>query len=575
MEDLGVLEEHEPLRRCGPPHRERHKAGTRDAAARIVDVARRVRDASGAGDTPENPGRSISARALVNTDLTYASRLWGALGADLWPVRLSRRLETLAAEAPSRTSSRAGDGVFADARDAVDRLSALATIRWARHAEEWRLFPRATHVTALDRRFGAELTHEDLTGEAESSRRAAKRAAKEAEEEAAKEAAKEVAKEAAKEAEALRVAARRRRFKPELRTTNLGYLADLAARRRVRVRRDVTRERVDALRALERTVGEEKRRAWATWNVTRCSRADALAIAAEDEKKGRARDATGDGSSSGALSRGERVFHARASTKQNSSRDFPGSDVHPAPFAWPTAPTAAEQRAHPKRPHGARLAQLEEPWEEEHAYPRFEKGFFAASRADPGWKGAGEKSFAREKTFGRSRPPFKVEASASTRAFGPPEYFTTVHLYGDDLIAERRAAAEAERAEWRSKIVVDDARGARAGVPIRNEPSQLDRHRSILHGPARKIGISGKYVRGAESPPPVSMYLDEPPSAALGYTNLEELFTTSLRADMSDATKFTAGPGRDFAKTGLSTRSLVHTGRRGEVGKVGKPARGR
>ena len=37
--------------------------GTRDAAARIVDVARRVRDASGAGDTPENPGRSIS-RAL-------------------------------------------------------------------------------------------------------------------------------------------------------------------------------------------------------------------------------------------------------------------------------------------------------------------------------------------------------------------------------------------------------------------------------------------------------------------------------------------------------------------------------
>jgi len=82
-------------------------------------------------------------------------------------------------------------------------------------------------------------------------------------------------------------------------------------------------------------------------------------------------------------------------------------------------------------------------------------------------------------------------------------------------------------------------------------------------------------VRGAESPPPVSMYLDEPPSVALGSTNLEELFTTSLRADMSDATKFTAGPGRDFAKTGLSTRSLVHTGRRGEVGKVGKPARGR
>ena len=559
--------------------------GTPDAMTRVVAIARRVAgraasksSSSSSSSSDRNLDHRSNFHALVNTELTYASRLWGALGADLWPVKLSRRLATLAADA----SSRAGDGVSADVRDAVDRLRALATIRWARHAEEWRLFPRATHLTALDRRFGAELTNEDLTGEIESARRAARTAAeKEAAAEAEREALRAAAAAAA-EAEALRVAARRRRFKPDLCMSNPGYLADLATRRRVRVRRDVTRERVDALRALERTVGEEKRRAWATWNVTRCSRADALAIAAKEKEEvedetarerehGRARDAAGDGSSSSS----RRRFRASPSRP---SRDFPGSDVHPAPFAWPVAPTAAEQRAHPKRPHDYRLAQLEEPWEEEHAYPRFEKGFFAASRAGgPGLRGPGPGRRRRgEKPGGeKSRPPFKVEASASSGVFGRPEYFTTVHLYGDDLIAERRAAAAAERAEWRSKIVVDDPRGARAGLPIRKEPSQADRHRSILHGPARKLGVTGKYVRGAESPPPVSMYLDEPPSTALGSTNLEELFTTSLRADMSDAARFTAGPGRDFAKSGLSTKSLVHTGRRGEVGKVAKPAAAR
>ena len=47
--------------------------GTRDAAARIVDVASLVRDAA----EPVTLRVGRSPRALVNTDLTYASRLWG------------------------------------------------------------------------------------------------------------------------------------------------------------------------------------------------------------------------------------------------------------------------------------------------------------------------------------------------------------------------------------------------------------------------------------------------------------------------------------------------------------------
>ena len=486
---------------------------------------------------------------------------------------MAREIIAATRDAGGGRASRAGDGVSADVRDAVDRLRALATIRWARHAEEWRLFPRATHLTALDRRFGAELTNEDLTGEVESARRAARTAAeKEAAAEAEREALRAAAAAAA-EAEALRVAARRRRFKPDLCMSNPGYLADPPAR----------------VRGARRTDADARRR----WNepsggeTTRVGDVERHAV----QSRGRPRDRReGKGEGEGGRRNGARARRGGAGSssrrggfarRRETVADFPGSDVHPAPFAWPAAPTAAEQRAHPKRLHDYRLAQLEEPWEEEHAYPRFEKGFFAASRAGPGPRGPapapgpGRRRRGEKPGGEKSRPPFKVEASTSSGVFGRPEYFTTVHLYGDDLVAERRAAEAAERAEWRSKVVVDDPRGARAGLPIRKEPSQADRHRSILHGPARKLGVTGKYVRGAESPPPVSMYLDEPPSTALGSTNLEELFTTSLRADMSDAARFTAGPGRDFVKWVVHEESGAHgaKGGGGEGGEAGGGAR--
>jgi hypothetical protein len=53
--------------------------GTEDVMARIVDVGRRAVGVDGN-------------HVLMNTELTYVSRIYATLGADLWPIKLSAPL---------------------------------------------------------------------------------------------------------------------------------------------------------------------------------------------------------------------------------------------------------------------------------------------------------------------------------------------------------------------------------------------------------------------------------------------------------------------------------------------------
>jgi hypothetical protein len=146
-----------------------------------------------------------------------------------------------------------------------------------------------------------------------------------------------------------------------------------------------------------------------------------------------------------------------------------------------------------------------------------------------------------------------------------------VHLYGDDLIAEKAAHAEAEKAAWRAKVVVDDARMA-LELPIRKRSSALDKTRSMLADEPRKLGVTERFTRGMPtgSGGVISMFLDEPPIETRGLS-LDETFNRSLRADTTERrAAFTAGPGRDFKRVGVGSRSLVHTNRVAEVGKSGR-----
>jgi hypothetical protein len=65
-----------------------------------------------------------------------------------------------------------------------------------------------------------------------------------------------------------------------------------------------------------------------------------------------------------------------------------------------------------------------------------------------------------------------------------------------------------EAAEWRSKVVVDKLQVSTL-LPQREKPGQTDRYHSLLHTSPKKLGVTGKFVKGSEVPAPVSMYLDE------------------------------------------------------------------
>ena len=345
----------------------------------------------------------------------------------------------------------------------------------------------------------------------------------------------------------------RRTFKDELKVANPEYLATLAAKRRARLARDIPaidRARLAELTAEKGVVrGARRGRRGTSRGVRgrtrrrRSGKGGAEAEAeAEAEAARRADDETGTKSGRG----------------QNLRREKP---LHPRPFEWPAAPSAAEQRRHPRRVGDQRLAELSDPWDESAAGPssRFDLRYFD-SKPD---------AEARRVNARSRRPSFKVARSNAPGAFAPDP--TSVHLYGDDLIAEKAAHAEAERAAWRAKVVVDDARMA-LELPIRKRSSALDKTRSMLADEPRKLGVTGRFTRGMPTGPGgvISVFLDEPPTETRGLS-LDETFNRSLRADTTERrAAFTAGPGRDFKRVGVGSRSLVHTNRVAEVGKSGR-----
>ena len=86
------------------------------------------------------------------------------------------------------------------------------------------------------------------------------------------------------------------------------------------------------------------------------------------------------------------------------------------------------------------------------------------------------------------------------------------------------------------------------------------------------MGLTGKRVKGAEHPPPVSMFTHEDPEVTNPHSKLNALTLREI-----DKTKFTAGSGVDFRRHNLVAAGGVHTGTLDLVGaeddEGNKPAR--
>ncbi len=79
---------------------------------------------------------------------------------DLWITKLRAPLPALASDAASYASGR----VRRECIEGLERLCALRAATWARHADEWGLFPAGAAIGLIDKKFGGELSKADVLG---------------------------------------------------------------------------------------------------------------------------------------------------------------------------------------------------------------------------------------------------------------------------------------------------------------------------------------------------------------------------------------------------------------------------
>ena len=87
---------------------------------------------------------------LMNSSLTYATRLYASLGADIWPIKLSRPLRQIASD----SNTLAGSRVRTECKEAVKRLSMLSQVKWLQEVERMNLLPSDQMLIYVDKKFG-------------------------------------------------------------------------------------------------------------------------------------------------------------------------------------------------------------------------------------------------------------------------------------------------------------------------------------------------------------------------------------------------------------------------------------
>lgn len=121
---------------------------------------------------------------------------------------------------------------------------------------------------------------------------------------------------------------------------------------------------------------------------------------------------------------------------------------------------------------------------------------------------------------------------------------------GEDGVAEQeRRHKEEEMQEWKSKVVVSDT-AFHAGGARPHRPAQVDRGRTLLRGPPRKLALKKTFVPAA----PISMFLGEGGSSLRTAAHAEVTggALEQLKAREAGFRNILAKEKRDLHKIGLN-----------------------
>jgi len=252
-------------------------------------------------------------------------------------------------------------------------------------------------------------------------------------------------------------------------------------------------------------------------------------------------------------------------------------------FQYPKPKTRKELLRHPQRPSDARIEDLKEPFRD----ILDTKAGADTETQDPLLRSL-EKGFKTQipitSLFGQLKPPeferpfeLKLVGDRTTLPRGAqtggfemdPNAFRSVHLGGVNQAKIVAEAAEKEKKDWASKVVVDTLTVQVGGFKVRDKPLQMDRTSDILHDEVHRENL--KHLRTREShrgndwayhPTPLSilnseLYVPNQAANALVRTTNPDKFITSQLLP-SNQTKKTMGGAKNQA-SGVSLYSNTET----------------
>ena len=443
-------------------------------------------------------GTSSERRILINFDIEYEHRLYSSFGVDLKPIKLRSTLSVILADAGMVGSGK----VRFECKEGLRCLAKLTEILWFRQADRMHLMPTHTMLNYVDKKFGGELTKDDIFGVSDD---VAYTGTHPHEPGRLITDLEKSGEEGIEQAGATRLP--KGSLKPDVECANPKYLRERERLRRLRKQRDFVEEYMTLLRDLQVDKSAIKQE-WLTWNP----QSEVLGNLAR-------------GDVTNLTCRGVE-FEILAERRQKSKAA--AEEAERAPFIWPAPREPKDYIVHSKRLTDARIEELSMPWIEnemnvDHQIPK-------------------------EKGTDTKLIPFKTIMPAPSILEKDPEYFTSVHLCGEGLIRELAEDKQREIDEWNGKVVVKDVH-FKAILKNRKKVSQTDRHEITLKDSPAKLGL----VKAHCKPITKSIFLEEP------YKEADK--TILLRK--ANKTKFTAGSGKDFCRfiqtegSALSTRPTL------------------
>ena len=491
---------------------------------------------------------------VMNDALGYKTRLYHSFGLDIRGIRLRTSIQNINNSPKTHLAKHL---VRDETRECLRRVSELGRPGTrARQVFDLDLFPEAELLVVLDRGFGIALEIDDIAAETPGDRRVVERSATRVDTTSeGKHPSLDVTLETTDSFRTNRGSSPRT-VHPPITTENSAYLAELARKRTARATQKLHAVQIQTVNSLQRTIGSERRALWSTWNVERPPRTE---FETELETARR---------------------HPTASQKPAPRPAPMWGTPHVDEFKWPVAHVASERRVPElKRLPQSRIDELNEPWTEPESN-NFSTKYFA-SKYFPG----GVLDLTKDLTKQRRGGEGVLQKTSSKQPFStfvhPPALFgekpenTTVWVNSlEDIDKNEKDKNALQQKQWRD-----------ATAPRLKHPAQTDKTRGVLHDKAVKKGLTGKYVKGAVTPAPHSMFLEEPPVDLHGMS-IDETFSRSLcrevevgnifdlnehERELSLSAKFT-GKG-DFIRHNVGSRSLKHSGRKqGGVGGVARAA---